>query len=472
MGREIERILTGEHRQGDKDLVDRFVAALPDVPSWMQKDAYRFAARARFNLGESGKGELALEEAGQASGESRSPQETLIRIQLDSDRSNRIMIEQDLRKAGTWIAEKYRWLGDDASAEAALVRALRFLPSSEPVLQDLVSLELDLGRLKPAEEYAGRLLEAAEKETPLDVMERTINNQVILSEERPYTDLEEHLRFRLSRPEEASRFEGLVIEDRAAALESLVRVFAAEGRQAEALDYAKRLIGLRAKGPAGPLSGAYLVEMGLLARSGDWTRALADLLNALRTDPAHFKDAVQQSEDWFEHRKGPSCAVFDPSGSEPSRLRAELLVLRGLCVAPNDRSAAKTDFETAVRTDPEAACTDDFVEVKRGRVDPLYFTACLDRYPESARLHLDRGVSLAQRRRLDEALADFRRAVGLKPDYPEAELSLATALLMKDHRTEAAAVLDAAIRLAQGRDLPIDRMIREYRTSLPGKSKP
>jgi Flp pilus assembly protein TadD len=60
------------------------------------------------------------------------------------------------------------------------------------------------------------------------------------------------------------------------------------------------------------------------------------------------------------------------------------------------------------------------------------------------------GISLGESGRLDEAIASFREAVRLKPDFARAHFNLGVALYRRGDRAGAAAALREAGRLDPG----------------------
>jgi tetratricopeptide (TPR) repeat protein len=67
--------------------------------------------------------------------------------------------------------------------------------------------------------------------------------------------------------------------------------------------------------------------------------------------------------------------------------------------------------------------------------------------PESAQSHYERGSELKDRKRFDEALASFDRAIALQPDYAEAYNSRGIVLAIQNRFDDAIAGFDSAIAL-------------------------
>ena len=67
--------------------------------------------------------------------------------------------------------------------------------------------------------------------------------------------------------------------------------------------------------------------------------------------------------------------------------------------------------------------------------------------PDYAEAHYNLGIALAAQGKLEEAVAEFRAAIRLKPDYAEAHYNLGNALLDQGKLEEAIAEFRTAIRL-------------------------
>jgi spermidine synthase len=72
--------------------------------------------------------------------------------------------------------------------------------------------------------------------------------------------------------------------------------------------------------------------------------------------------------------------------------------------------------------------------------------------PDTDAVHNIVGVTLLQERRFDEAAAEFREALRRRPDSPDANRNLGTALAATGHTREAIEYLEKALTLAPGND--------------------
>ncbi len=124
------------------------------------------------------------------------------------------------------------------------------------------------------------------------------------------------------------------------------------------------------------------------------------------------------------------------------------------------------DFIAAVRLDPKSACFDHALVKNREGLDPVYFDLCIGRFPGNPLLYMERGIARYLSGRRDIALADFHKAIELKPDYLEAHLSLASALVAQGRSAEALATADRAVALAKDRKDPVYKQIAALQSSL------
>lgn len=78
------------------------------------------------------------------------------------------------------------------------------------------------------------------------------------------------------------------------------------------------------------------------------------------------------------------------------------------------------------------------------------YTLILDKIPDSAETHNNRGALLQMMKRYDEALASYDRAIALKPDYANSYFNRAITLKQLNRFEEALASYDQAIALHPG----------------------
>ena len=110
-----------------------------------------------------------------------------------------------------------------------------------------------------------------------------------------------------------------------------------------------------------------------------------------------------------------------------------------------DSVEAQKDLEAAGRMDPAAVCFNQIFATDRDQLDLFYFELCLRWFHTDPALLADRGIARYHRGQRDLAAADFRKALEMKPDFPEASLSLASMLVEQGRRDEALAVINLAV---------------------------
>jgi len=350
-------------------------------------------------------------------------------------------------------------LKDADGAAASLERALALAPEDAGALRERAELELSRGRPREALRYAERLEKASSAAPPrerADAGRLTAQVELALADsDGAAASLERALSFA---PEDAG------------ALRELFSLQLARGRAEEARACADRLIAAVKTAPAGERADAYRRQA--LAR-----RELKDAAGAERS----LRRALEESPEDVETvglllaalRDRPREALALVSAHRPSdaHRRAEWLALRGLARARDkDEAGARADLASAAGLDARAACYSPVFWPDRDRLDLVYFDACLERFPRDPALSLDRGVARFNAGRPDDALADFRKALELKPDYPEASLSLASALTARNRPAEALAALDKAVALAARPAGPVFDQLLALRASLRGSA--
>ena len=133
-------------------------------------------------------------------------------------------------------------------------------------------------------------------------------------------------------------------------------------------------------------------------------------------------------------------------------LEGEWLALRGLARARlNDRAHAEEDLTAALKSDAAGVCSGPLFQIRRDRLEPLFFDRCVERFPSDPKLYTDRGVARYQRGLSEGAVADFRKAADLRPEDLEAHLSLASALAALGRTEEALSEANKAGQLAKKR---------------------
>lgn len=100
--------------------------------------------------------------------------------------------------------------------------------------------------------------------------------------------------------------------------------------------------------------------------------------------------------------------LVDPKAAVPV---GKLLQAQTLALSPNDAEAwSDLWFATSNDKDPDHA----------------YILKALELNPDLAGAHLSRGLALYKLRRYEEAMAEYREALRLNPDYPDARSNLET----------------------------------------------
>lgn len=148
-----------------------------------------------------------------------------------------------------------------------------------------------------------------------------------------------------------------------------------------------------------------------------------DLGNALLKMPGHLSDAVAQYRAALQLR--------------PGYAEAHNNLGTALAEKAGGLSEAIPEFEEALRIEPEYEQARVNLENARARIGG-----------QSAELHYDLGLALAKQNRWAEAIPEYKAALGIRPDYPEAHNNFGVALSQTPGRLpEAIAQFEAALRL-------------------------
>ena len=103
----------------------------------------------------------------------------------------------------------------------------------------------------------------------------------------------------------------------------------------------------------------------------------------------------------------------------------------------------------AAVSDPMAARTTAFMALLFSAAMPCRFESSIALTPDAPAFHSNLGEAYRKLRRLDEAIAAYRRAIQLKPDLPEAHTNLGNALADQGQLDEAIAAHHRAIPLRE-----------------------
>ena len=90
----------------------------------------------------------------------------------------------------------------------------------------------------------------------------------------------------------------------------------------------------------------------------------------------------------------------------------------------------------------------------RGQVDEAiaHYRKALEIKPDYAEAHYNLGIALAGRGQVDEAIAHYRKALEIKPDYAEAHINLGIVLAGRGQVDEAIDHYQKALALASARN--------------------
>ena len=373
-------------------------------------------------------------------------------------------------------------LKDEVGAEASLKLALETAPDHVTTLRELVSLKLASRKALEALTWAERLIETAEKAPPSERASAYRLRAQVQRELKDEAGAETSLELAL-----------MAAPDDAPTLQELASLKLASQRPEEALALVERLITAAKKAPASERADAYRQKAQIQRKLDDEAGAQASLKLALDREPGNArtleelsslglaeqrqKAQAQRARDdkvggqvslkLAGGRPQEALALLDGHPPSDARLQAPWLVLRGLArMMLKERAVALEDLGAAIRLDPMAACFDKLLLNNRHRLAAPYFDLCVERFPKDPALRLDRGVARYLSGQTDGALEDFRKAVELKPDYPEAYLSMASALSASRRPAEALAAADKAVELAKGRSGPIREQSVALQSSL------
>lgn len=431
--------------------------------------AYWLKARAQLELKDAGGAEKSLKQALAIEPDQASALEILVRMKLDGRQPAEALAYTDrLIMAGanssppmqqatahSLRARVQLELKNEDGAEKSLKKALEIHADHTPALEMLVRMKLDGRRPAEALIYADRLIKASENLSPAQ--------RAAAYGQRAQAQLE--LKDEVGA--EKSLKQALEIEsDQASALEMLIRMKLAGRRPTEALIWADFLVKIYGKHPPGQRAAAYRRRAQVHLELKNAAAAQEDLKQALESLPDDLEALWMLVET---KREQPREALVLVTSHQPTdlRLQAPWLILRGMVrLMLSDESSALEDFGAAVNLDSAVSCFGDIVQKYRDRLDSHYFDRCVARYPENPTLYSDRGVARFRLGQREGAVADFRRAVELRPDYMEPHLSLASALAAQERLVEALAETGLALDLARERSGPVYRQIRELQASL------
>ncbi len=257
------------------------------------------------------------------------------------------------------------------------------------------------------------------------------------------------LRAELKEPGEAERSLNRALElvpGHPAALLALARVILDQGRPGEASALAGRVLKAAQAEPPARLAEIHrrvaAIQLDLEDRAGA-ERNLERALELVPGQPAALRMLTRLKLD---RRRPPSPGAGPPpksSAQAPAARRAESADSMGICFG---------------RT----------FDADAHRRDVPHFDRCLEQFPDNPALYSNRGVARYLSGRPADALADFKKAVELRPDFLEARLSLASALIALGRPDEALTQTNEAVDLAKDREGPVYRELSALRDFLQG----
>lgn len=329
---------------------------------------------------------------------------------------------------------------DAAAGTENLRRALALVPDDPSALTAMARLDLDAGRPRDARTHAERLVAARAHATPEDRAEALLLLARIQLALKDGAGAETSLRQVLS-----------LQPDDDAALNLLIQLDRAAGRTRKALRLADRVITSAAHRSPPIRAAAYRQRAEIRLERGDEAGARDDDRSALSVLPDDMNSL------WALVATGRDDPADDMRLLKEHRPSAKSLEVPWLIMRATVRTRraqsdlAQRDFERAVKIDSQTACMGPPFEQYRDLLVPAFFDVCVTAFPRDSSLFCDRGVARAKQGRRDEALADFRKAVALKPDNLEARLSLASILSESGRRDEALAETSNAVQACGGR---------------------
>lgn len=330
----------------------------------------------------------------------------------------------------------HRGLGELAAAESRLAQAAAAAPEDPATLREKIALALAEGRFREALADAQSLVKQQERR------KASAADRAAAYLQR--AQIERRLGDPASARASLERALALSPDDPACLREAAALELAA-GRPRRALEDSERLLAADAAASPGERSSDDLQRAGIQRELQDLAGAEKTLRRAVSLAPDSYAAIEALAELEIETSRGGEALAL--LARRPPRLAdplAQWLLLRGAARAQTgDLPGARREFSAAVTASPSAACHDPILTPDR--LAPPYFDACIGRFSSDARLYADRGVARYRAGQADGAISDFRRALALNADFPEAALSLASALAARNRGAEAAKVVERAL---------------------------
>ena len=194
-----------------------------------------------------------------------------------------------------------------------------------------------------------------------------------------------------------------------------------------------------------------------LAQEGNLTEALGESEKVAKADPHNFPALMLQGEclrDTGQYEK--ALTVFRGAARENPRSVIPVANIAGALYKLGRKDEAVPEFRRALALDPaQAESAAGFARWQRESGDRKGALEVLDR-AIAAGCHapmvlLERGVTLAELGRLDDALLSFREAAGRDPQNPVPLEDAARAAYQLERYTESAQLYERVLQLAPGR---------------------
>lgn len=308
-------------------------------------------------------------------------------------------------------------------------RALEHSPNFTAARKNLAMAEFEVGRYEDAEENLKRLLG-----NPGDRDLANLFLGMIASE--------------IGRHERAV---GL-LEDAGGLVESQPRALIAHARSlkhVERVDQAKRVLAdARARDD---LAGQDLVDAAQVAASlGLFDEALADLERAEIADSAIPGLGVRKVEVLVDAGRSEEALALAQTLAEEAPSGALVSRLAELSEGGGDLDGAILALRKRIQLEPESAdgyiaLSEFCVKYRNPELALEILDLGLERIPKSYRLLVQKGITLGQGQRYDQAREAFEEAIEQTPDHSVALTALAVTLILSEEMPEALEALEGGV---------------------------
>ena len=318
---------------------------------------------------------------------------------------------------------------DPESSLPYFERALKHSPNFTAARKNLAMAEFEVGRYEDAEENLKRLLG-----NPGDRDLANLFLGMIASETGRH-----------------ERAVGL-LEDASGLVESQPRALVAYARSlkhVERVDQAKRV--LSAARARDDLTGQDLVDAAQVAASlGLFDEALADLESAEIADSTISGLGIRKVEVLVDAGRSEEALALAQTLAEEAPSGALLSRVAQLSESGGDLDAAILALRKRIQLEPESAVgyialSEFCVKYRNPELALEILDLGLERIPKSYRLLVQKGITLGQGQRYDQAREAFEEAIKLTPDHAVALTALAVTLILSEEMPEALARLEDGV---------------------------